>query len=238
MAKKKRRNKYEMSYYEKITSFYNEMKYSIDKKPLLILLCLSGISTLAYGIIYTFIDNSSAEWLKILLYALTTYWGASLICGLLYTTFAIFKAAYKRSKLFALYITTTFSSLFILWNIVGIAWATEELSYFVEWIPVLILIALYIGWFIRTVIQIRKDMHKEYVESNGVPFGAILWLLGSAAPISTFSGRKNIGSWLPDNIVIYYMSYLMFMINAFATRFILDMIMYCKITLFGRKKMK
>lgn len=220
-------------YYEKIELFFQEMKYNFDEKPLGMLIC-HACCGLIYWLLYGSVEGFNGPY-RIHLYVITILWGVSFYFGLIYMIFALSKKTKRRQKIFALAITTVFLLFLFMWDMLIIVLASDKFYDFTEWIPLLIFIGVSSGWFVYTIFRIRKEIRGEYVKPIKVPIWLIVLVVISFAPLLTYSGRKNMGDWLPENIFLYYMSYATFLLNVVMARFILDMIMYCKISLFGRK---
>ena len=220
-------------YYEKIEHFFGAMKNNFDKKPLAIL-----VTHVMCGLLYTLVHVSSEDINLgvIYLYPIYFLWGFSLFFGLIYLTFALLKDTKNRKKLFALSVPPTFFLFFIMLNMIILFWAIDEFYYFAEWIPLIVFLLLSCGWCVYMIKRIRKEIRGEVVKTLNIPFWLIVVAIGSFAPLASFSGRRNIGNWLPENLFLYYMAYLITLLNLVVAKFLLDMLMYCKITLFGKNK--
>jgi len=219
-------------YYEKIEHFFGLMKDNFDKKPIGI-----PLMHVICGILYSFVHAIRGDFILdvTLRYPITVLWIFSLFMSLLYLIFALLKDTKNRKKLFALSVPPTFFLFFILFNMVILLWAIDEFYSFIEWIPLIIFWLLPCGWCVFMIKRIRKEIRGEEVK----PLNIWLWIvvaLVSIAPISSLSGKRRIAKWLPENLFLYYMAYVITLLNLVATKFLLDMLMYCKITLFGRKK--
>ena len=222
-------------YYEKIEQFFGLMKNNFDEKPLTIL-GFHGICCFLFGYIYSAIMGEDNSIYRIVLYLIGSFWGISIFFGLIYMIFAILKSRKKGKKLFALAFGTLIPLLFFGGNLLFIFWAIDEFYYFAEWIPLIVFWLLSCGWCVYMIKRIRKEIKGEVVKPLNIPFWLIVVAIGSFAPLASFSGRRNIGNWLPENLFLYYMAYLMTLFNLFSAKFVLDLLMYCKITLFGKNK--
>lgn len=220
-------------YYEKIEHFYGLMKDNFDKKPIGI-----PLMHVICGILYSFVHAIRGDFILdvTLRYPITVLWIFSLFTSLLYFIFALLKDTKNRKKLFALSVPPTFFLFFILFNMVILLWAIDEFYSFIEWIPLIIFWLLPCGWCVFMIKRIRKEIRGEEVKPLKIPLWLIVVAIGSFAPLASFSGRRNIGNWLPENLFLYYMAYLIILLNLVVAKFLLDMLMYCKITLFGKNK--
>lgn len=221
-------------YYDKIEYFFGLVQKNVDEKPYL-LLFLHGICFLL-GYICSAIMWEDNTIYRIILYLIGFCWGISLFFGLIYMIFAIFKSRKKRNKLFALALGTVSPLLFLGGKLVIIFWAIDEFYYFTEWIPIILFELLSCGWCVYLIKRIRKALRGEEAELTNVPFWLIVISLGSCAPGASRSGKRRIAKWMPENLFLYYMPYLITLLNLFFAKYNLDLLMYCKITLFGRKK--
>lgn len=220
-------------YYDKIEYFFGLVQKNVDEKPYL-LLFLHGICFLLGYACSAFIWEDNTIY-RIILCIIGFFWGISLLLGLIYMILAIFKSRKKRKKLFALAFGTVSLLLFLGGKLFIIFWAIDEFYYFTEWIPIILLELLSCGWCVYLIKRIRKALRGEEVELTNVPFWLIVISVGSCAPAASRSGRRNMGKWLPRNL-LYYLAYLGTLLNLFLIKYNLDLLMYCKITLFGRKK--
>ena len=168
---------------------------------------------------------------KIITYAIGTLWGISFLFGVCYIISAILK---NTQKTFALALVTVLPLFVFMLNVLIIITACNDFYGLIEWIPVLFFEVLSGVWLGRTIIKVRKEMWGKEVTTK-IPFWLVFIVIVSLTPFLTFLGRKKLGYLLPGNLFVYYMSYVIFLFNIISAKYIVNLFVYCKITLFGRK---
>lgn len=213
--------RYEKDYYKKLASRFIGVNQRFDKKPYL-MLAANGICALIYMIARGVAMDNEDEGI---VYFLTIIWGLSVLLGVVYTISAILK---KTKKTLPLALTAVFIVFLLLWNMIIVSMAIRDLEDMTEWIPLLVFTGLSCGWYLYMILKLRKEIRGESVKQIKVPMWLIIVVLITMAPTLTCLGRRNLGDLIPENVFVWYMAYLIFLINVVTARFVLDLIMFCK----------
>ena len=213
--------RFEKDYYKNLESRYMGVNQRFDKKPYLMLEA-NGICALIYMIARGVAMDNEGEGI---VYFLTIILGLSVFFGVFYTISAILK---KTKKTFPLALTAVFIVFLLLWDMMIVSMAMRDLEDMEEWIPLWILTGLSCGWYLYMILKLRKEIRGESVKQIKVPMWLIIVVLITMAPTLTCLGRRNLGDLIPENVFVWYMAYLILLINVVTARFLLDLIMFCK----------